>query len=101
MHATQKKAIFAMIDSIENQLRYVKSLLLMEEGPEMAAGAPSKAAQAPQTAPQYLTDDEEERLQQEMEQERLAAQKADSERIQAQWAAQRIAQEELGSLALG
>lgn len=88
MHPAQKKAIFAMIDSVENQLRYVKSMLIMDE--VESGQVPTSSNSKPQTkSGPYLAEDEEEELTERLEKERVAAMVEESARIQAEWEMQR------------
>ncbi len=85
MHPIQKKAIYAMLDAIENQMRYVKSLVLMEDetaAPPMKSSVP-KAAQT-----EYLDEEEELQIERDLEDARLKG-KAEQEALAAQWAIQR------------
>lgn len=85
MHQAQKKAVFAMIDSIESQLRYVKSLILMDEA---ATVAPTEQKPITSSPSEYLKDDEEELLDKIQEEQRQKMIEEEA-RVQSDWARQR------------
>lgn len=111
MHVAQKKAVFALLDAIEGQLnglqaqlRYVKSIVLMDE--EHGQEAPGAgAAKAPPTnmvtGSSYLSDDEEKQLEKQLEEERQLAMAREEAKIQAGWSQmRRIAEEETAPLVM-
>jgi hypothetical protein len=80
MHDIQRKAIFAMLTAIEQQLAGVRSLLSMEE-----AAGPTQTKPAQGTTQQaYFADKEEDELDAIMEKERLAM-VAEGSRMAAVW----------------
>lgn len=78
MHPAQKRAVFVILDSIEQQIRQVKTLLYADDNAVPVSRETSKMKQDPT----YLSADEEERLERQMEQERLAALEQESKLVQ-------------------
>jgi hypothetical protein len=99
MHPAQRKAIFAMVDSIENQCRYVKSLLAIDDQ-TIAAEETQRRPPARTTTggSEYLDDTEEKQLEAEHEAARQEALKEHEARTQAEWSRTRqIVEEETPS----
>lgn len=87
MHLAQKRAIFGMVDAIESQLRYLKSIILMDESPEPSTAQHIPRGVAPERTPgndQYLSIDEEKELAKRLEQARQEGM-ADEDNIRRAW----------------
>ncbi len=94
MHAAQRKAIFAMVDSVENQCRYIKSLLLMDDQVETTElGRGTRAAPEPNRptpgGSAYLSEKEERDLEDEHEEARAMALRDHQAKTQTDWNALR------------
>jgi hypothetical protein len=70
MHPAQRRALIAMLDSVEQQVKAVKALLLSDIEAAVAAVSPQGA---PPLKHGYLSEDEEDNLAKELERERQAA----------------------------
>ena len=90
MHLAQKRAIFGMVDAIESQLRYLKSIILMDEqesvdARHMPRGISTGLDERGRTASdQYLSIKEEKELAERMEAARLEGVAEESD-IRAAW----------------
>lgn len=84
MHPAQKRAIFAMLTSIEGQLQHMRSLLYLEEpGPiEHRASVPRETKPIPHSEPGFLTSEEEDHLEKLMETQRLEAMRQHEAQVQ-------------------
>jgi hypothetical protein len=83
MHPGEQRAIFLMLDALEQQIRNVKSMI---SGSIPSQLAPNGVPPIPRNSTSYLDDKDEEALEAKMEEVRLSMLKEDERAVQAAFA---------------